>query len=97
MEELDKREAEGMIQICSCGRYMTIISLSKDRHKGSMHFIDCLNDDNRALDASGLVSKFTNDKGLITVFMEEYKKAKPYYNENYNAVELRLDAGVLLN
>jgi len=88
MKALEEIDDEGLVEICACGRYLNIIQLSKDKTKGAMVFIDVQNDYNKALDAANLVKKSTKSGDYVKVFMEEFGKMSPYYQINYNAVEL---------
>lgn len=97
MEELKSEPQEAMIQICALGRYMTIIQMSKDKKKAEMIFMDTRNDYNMALDITNMIKadppelkvKYTN------IFMEEFVKMSPYYDNNYNQVGLSLDNSFL--
>src|ERR1035437_10155455 len=68
MKVLEDTDQNGHVEICTCGRYINIIQISKDKKKGNMIFIDTLNDYNRALDASIMV-KNTYSNESVTVFM----------------------------
>lgn len=91
LKELEASK-DGLVQICACGRYMTIINIPKDKKSGGMIFMDVKNDRNIALDTCNLIKADTieNKAKYTQWFMEEFEKMSPYYHDNYNAAELFL-------
>lgn len=91
LEKLNNVNDNGIVELCTVGRYITLIQLSKDKKKGQMIFIDLQNDYDNALQAVSILKKLPNKDIYIEQYMQEFMKLRQHYEENYSAAELILD------
>jgi hypothetical protein len=88
-EELGKVN-DGVFDICLCGRYISLIQLSKKDDKSEMIFIDAANDYDTAFEAYNSLSAAGWPTKYKDRFMKSFEKLAPDYDKVYDSVELKL-------
>jgi hypothetical protein len=85
MEALKKSEDDTIMDTCICGRYISVIQLSKD-NTGLMFFLDSYNDFDKAMILYDRMPK--ENTGLKKIFAQAFQTLFPIYEETKRSVEL---------
>lgn len=94
-ERLNASDKDDLLDIMPCGRFICVIQETKSKENTFMMFVDVLNDEQKAIQASKLLLKYDDGIRYQELFLITFKEMESSYQKLYNEAQLTIDASFL--